>query len=97
MMAEPGGGFGIDSIPLFLLLVVAFRLPGGGHITAERTAQLWTHQSCGEKIVFLYESVSSFLVRGRNMSYHLRMVRMEVRQRRNRVYIKKKCCQNDVL
>ena len=56
MMAEPGGAFDIDSIPLLMLLVISFVLPGGP-ITAERTAQLWRDQSCGVKIVFLYECV----------------------------------------
>ena len=56
MMAEPGGAFDIDSIPLLMLLDVSFMLPGGP-ITAERTAQLWRDQSCGGKIVFLYECV----------------------------------------
>lgn len=58
MMAQPGGGFDIDSIPLLMLLVVSFML-SGGPITAGRTAQLWIDQSCGEQIVFLYEYVSS--------------------------------------
>lgn len=38
-----------------MLLDVVLMLPPGAPIVAERTAQLWIDQSCGEKIVFLYE------------------------------------------